>query len=343
MSENKKYFYLKLKDSFFSSEEMLVLESVPNGLVYQNIYLRMCLLSLKNDGALTFKNMLPYDLKMLATVLRVDIAQMKMALELFEQLKLVTKTDNEVLFMSDIQTLIGKSSTEAERIARYRKRIADSNNVTPMLPETDCTKSVQMLQSCTPEIEIEKEIKTEQEQNKACVPSFIKEPVDITNFQGFVKSCYFMINAHNQHAKKKIPISKDVFIFSTKEGRELVKIAQEESPEKLLNALENYLKVANSETWKKGFSFSAFCKNYVEYTDEFFDFSKYVDVPEYDDEVCEEFIKKMYRKNLDWFSVYLFNKNKKDWWQNGKPEGEAELKRLFEKWEKSDDEQGGEK
>ena len=89
--------------------------------------------------------------------------------------------------------------------------------------------------------------------------------------------------------------------------------------------------------------FSAFCKNYVEYTDEFFDFSKYVDVPEYDDEVCEEFIKKMYRKNLDWFSVYLFNKNKKDWWQNGKPEGEAELKRLFEKWEKSDDEQGGEK
>ena len=331
MSENKKYFYLKLKDCFFSSEEMMMLESLPDGLVYQNIYLRMCLLSLKNDGALTFKNMMPYDLQMLSTVIRIDIAKMKMAVELFEKLGLVTKTDNEVLFMSDIQALIGKSSTEAERIANYRKRIAG------------CTKSVQMLQDCTPKIEIEKEIKTEQEQNTACVPSFIKEPVDITNFQDFVKSCYCMINAHNKYAKKKIPISKDVFIFSTKEGRELVKIAQEESPEKLLNALENYLKVANSETWKKGFSFSSFCKNYVEYTDEFFDFSKYVDVPEYDDEECEEFIKKMYRKNLDWFSVYLFNKNKKDWWQNGKPEGEAELKRLFEKWEKLDDEQGGEK
>lgn len=145
MSENKKYFYLKLKDSFFSSEEMLVLESVPDGMIYQNIYLRMCLLSLKNEGALTFKNMLPYDLKMLATVLRVDIAQMKMALELFEQLGLVTKTDNEVLFMSDIQALIGQSSTEAERIAKYRKRIAG------------CTESVQMLQTCTPKIELEKE------------------------------------------------------------------------------------------------------------------------------------------------------------------------------------------
>ena len=151
MSENKKYFYLKLKDSFFSSEEMLILESLPDGLIYQNIYLRMCLLSLKNDGALTFKNMLPYDLKMLATVLRLDIAKVKLALEMFEQLGLVTKTDNEVLFMSDIQTLIGKSSTEADRIQRYRKRIAS------------CTEGVQMLQNCTPEIETEIELKTELE------------------------------------------------------------------------------------------------------------------------------------------------------------------------------------
>ena len=165
MSENKKYFYLKLKDNFFSSEEMLVLESVPDGMIYQNIYLRMCLLSLKNEGALTFKNMLPYDLKMLATVLRVDIAQMKMALEMFEQLGLVTKTDNEVLFMSDIQALIGQSSTEAERIARYRKRIAESNNVTEMLPDNECTKSVQMLQNCSPKIEIEKELKTEKKKD----------------------------------------------------------------------------------------------------------------------------------------------------------------------------------
>ena len=109
--------------------------------------------------------MLPYDLKMLATVLRVDIAQMKMALELFEQLGLVTKTDNEVLFMSDIQALIGQSSTEAERIARYRKRIADSNNVTEMLPDNECTKSVQMLQTCTPKIELEKELKTEKKKD----------------------------------------------------------------------------------------------------------------------------------------------------------------------------------
>jgi predicted phage replisome organizer len=153
MSENKKYFYLKLKDSFFSSEEMLMLESLPDGLIYQNIYLRMCLLSLKNEGALTFKNMIPYDLNMLSTVLRIDVAKMKLAIELFEKLGLVEKSDNEVLFMSDIQALIGKSSSEAERIASYRKRIAG------------CTKGVQMLQNCSPELEKEKELKKEQEKD----------------------------------------------------------------------------------------------------------------------------------------------------------------------------------
>ena len=207
MSENKKYFYLKLKDNFFASEEMLVLESVPDGMIYQNIYLRMCLLSLKNEGALTFKNMLPYDLKMLATVLRVDIAQMKMALELFEQLGLVTKTDNEVLFMSDIQALIGQSSTEAERIARYRKRIADSNNVTEKLPESECTKSVQMLQSCTPELEIELELKKEIELDKEIDKEIDKEETT-TRKKTFSKPSLEEIKEYCSERKNKVNAEK---------------------------------------------------------------------------------------------------------------------------------------
>ena len=154
MSENKKYFYLKLKDSFFSSEEMMMLENIPEGLVYQNIYLRLCLLSLKTEGALTFKNMIPYDARMLSTVLHIDLAKMEFAINTFVQLGLMVKTDSKTLFMSDIQSLIGKSSTEAERIANYRRKLQG------------CTKSVQMLQNCTPEIEIEIEIEKEIEKEK---------------------------------------------------------------------------------------------------------------------------------------------------------------------------------
>ena len=57
MAENKKYYYLKLKDTFFDSEEMKILESMDNGILYQNLYLKICLISLKSNGALLFKDM----------------------------------------------------------------------------------------------------------------------------------------------------------------------------------------------------------------------------------------------------------------------------------------------
>lgn len=323
MSENKKYFYLKLKDSFFSSEEMLVLESLPDGLIYQNIYLRMCLLSLKNDGALTFKNMLPYDLKMLATVLRIDIAKMKLALEMFEELGLVTKTDNEVLFMSDIQTLIGKSSTEAERIASYRKRIAG------------CTKSVQMLQTCTPELKTEKELKkdtdTQTETENECVPSYVqKEFIPKKEDVYIVGEMFNLLQAHNSSSPKhKIPISKGLFNFQCKEGRDILQLLKQDSPENILQALKNYLIVANMESWKTSFSFGAFCKSFTEYTPEFFDISKY-DKETDREQICDNFIKQM-EKEKD-FDTGTFWQNRADWLEKGRPQGAEYYKWQKEKW-----------
>ena len=34
MSENKKYYYMKLKENFFTSERMVVLETMPDGILY---------------------------------------------------------------------------------------------------------------------------------------------------------------------------------------------------------------------------------------------------------------------------------------------------------------------
>lgn len=233
MSENKKYFYLKLKDSFFSSEEMLMLESLPDGLVYQNIYLRMCLLSLKNDGALTFKNMLPYDLPMLSTVLHIDMAKMKMAIELFEKLGLVTKNDSEVLFMTDIQTLIGKSSTEAERIASYRKRISEGS-----------TKSVQMLQTCTPKIEIE--LKTELEKE---IKTETKTELDIEPSKTTKKK-------KSEKPKHKVGTYKNVLLT----GEEQQKLCEKLGMEKAKAVVDNYSELKEMKGYKYNSDYLAILK-----------------------------------------------------------------------------------
>lgn len=130
MSDNIKYYYLKLKDNFFDSEEMKILESQKNGVVYQNFYLKLCLLSLKSEGRLIFKDYLPYDEPMLSTVLRIDIDTVKTGLEIFIKMGLVEIMDSGLIFMTDIQSLIGTGSSEGDRKKSYRKQIEEYKKTT---------------------------------------------------------------------------------------------------------------------------------------------------------------------------------------------------------------------
>lgn len=52
MADNKKYYYLKLKENFFDSDSMVLLESMQDGILYSNILMKMYLKSLRNDGYL---------------------------------------------------------------------------------------------------------------------------------------------------------------------------------------------------------------------------------------------------------------------------------------------------
>ena len=54
MSDNKKYYYLRVKENFYDSDEMIILESMPDGFLYSNILIKLYLRSLKNNGKLMF-------------------------------------------------------------------------------------------------------------------------------------------------------------------------------------------------------------------------------------------------------------------------------------------------
>lgn len=123
MADNKKYYYLKLKENFFETEEMVLLESEENGMEYSLILLKMYLRSLKGDGKLMFRNLIPYTPETLAQVIRHDADTVKKAIAVFEELELIEKLDSGAIFMTDIQTFIGESSTEADRKRAYRARI----------------------------------------------------------------------------------------------------------------------------------------------------------------------------------------------------------------------------
>ena len=156
MAESKKYFFLKLKENFFDTDEMIILESMPDGYLYSNILLKLYLRSLKYDGRLMFNERIPFNSTMLAQVTRHNVGVIEKAMKVYQDLGLVEILDNGAIYMLDIQNFIGKSSTEADRIRDYRKIIEN---------EKGCTNVQHLYDKCTPEIEIEleKEIEIEKE------------------------------------------------------------------------------------------------------------------------------------------------------------------------------------
>lgn len=167
MADNKKYYYLKLKENFFDSDAMLLLESMPDGYIYSNILLKLYLRSLKNAGKLMFNDKIPYNPNMISTITRTSVGVVEKALSIFKELNLVEILDNGAIYMTDIQNFIGLSSTEGDRKREYRDKIEQEKKLT--VGQMSAQMSGQMSAECPdkhpPEIEIELEIKKELEIN----------------------------------------------------------------------------------------------------------------------------------------------------------------------------------
>ena len=148
MADNEKYYYIKLKDSYFEQDNIKVLESMKNGHIYSLIIIKLYLKASKTDGQLMMTQRIPYDpnnVNILANVIGHDVDHVKEAIRLGVELDLMRVIEGREIWMTEIQNMIGQSSTEADRIRSYRKKL-DAK----ALPES---KDVQMYDKCTPEIE----------------------------------------------------------------------------------------------------------------------------------------------------------------------------------------------
>ncbi|MFS5473496.1 phage replisome organizer N-terminal domain-containing protein [Streptococcus agalactiae] len=154
MADNKKYYYLKLKENFFESDEAIILESMPDGYIYSNILLKLYLRSLKNDGLLMFNNLIPYNAQMLATITRHQVGTIEKAIQIFRDLQLIEILDNGAIYMTNIQNFVGKSSSQADYMRNYREKKGGLTNVN------------QKSYICEPEIEKEKEKERELDKEK---------------------------------------------------------------------------------------------------------------------------------------------------------------------------------
>lgn len=181
MSDCKKYYYLKIKEDFFESEDIKILQNLDEGYLFSDILMKLYLKSLKNNGKLMFKEHIPYNPKMIATVTNHSVSIVEKALSIFKDMGLIEVLDNGAIFMLDIENFIGLSSSEGDRKRQYRRRIEEEKQ--KLLP------GGQKSDIHPPETETELELETELKQQHTEIEKILKTNFDNEDIEAIRKYC----------------------------------------------------------------------------------------------------------------------------------------------------------
>lgn len=189
--QNKRYYWLKLKNDFFEGDEINWLEEQENGAVYILFYLKLCLWSLRSDGVLmrrVGKMEIPYDTKKLADITGTPLPAAETAMALLTSAGLVEVQENGALFMPQMEDMTGSETERAAIMRKYRTpktekenhsedsdreiEVQSSNhNVITMLPEPNHNVITSLPETDhIVDTEIEKELESELESESETEP-----------------------------------------------------------------------------------------------------------------------------------------------------------------------------
>ena len=148
---NKRYYWLKLYDDFFSSLRIKKLRKLAGGDTYLAIYLKMQLLAMKSDGILKWSGLEDDFTSELALELDEEPENIKVTLAYLLSCGLAETDDSINYFFPFAVSNVGSESTGAQRVRDYRKKAKEE-----ALNETE-NNAVTPLLHCNAEKEIEKD------------------------------------------------------------------------------------------------------------------------------------------------------------------------------------------
>ena len=144
MSDNKRYYWIKLKTDFFNQETIDFMLSQKNGCEYVVLYQMLCLGSANSNGELTSKvgeMLVPYDVeKIVRDTKYFDFDTVSVALELFKRLGLIYEEKDKVLKISNFNEMVGSEVSSAKRVREFRERkkaLQGNTNVTQEIEYRD--------------------------------------------------------------------------------------------------------------------------------------------------------------------------------------------------------------
>lgn len=176
----KRYYWLKLPDDFFRQKPIKKLRRIAGGDTYTIIYLKMLLVSLKNEGKLFFDGVEENFTEEIALELDEEEENVKVTVQFLMAQGLLQLIDESEYELTECSRMVGSESASAERMRRLRDKKTSQCDigVTQQLHLSDVEKEIEIDKDKDKEIEpscSKAELKVETE--PAQVDVFIKLPL----------------------------------------------------------------------------------------------------------------------------------------------------------------------
>lgn len=150
MATGKRFYWMKLKENFMTSDTIDYFMSQPDGANYVVLYQMLCLKTINTNGRLSRQIgevVIKYDISKIQRDLKWFSADtIRVALNLYKAFGLVYEDVDGTLVLTDHRNLVGSETDAASRMRNVRSRKAD------VLPE-GVTQGEQTANIVTPEIE----------------------------------------------------------------------------------------------------------------------------------------------------------------------------------------------
>lgn len=180
MAEQKRFYWIKLKENFFDLETIDWLISQKNGCEYIVLYQKLCLLAANKGGNLQMivgEMLIPYDVNKIARDTKFAVDTVIVAMELFKRVGLIYEQENGVLHIPYVEEIVGSETSSAKRVREHRKRKALQCN-------SKSNNNVTQEKEYREKIKDKRVIELEAEENGANVPNYNDPDDQLTIFKG---------------------------------------------------------------------------------------------------------------------------------------------------------------
>ncbi len=120
--KEKRYYWLKLYDSFFDNKTSKFLRKLPDGDKILLIYLKLQLKLLKSEGVFVYEHLCENIAEEIALMIDEDVSIIKLLLAALEKTKTIEFLDENTFMLSEMQELIGSEGSSAARVRKYREK-----------------------------------------------------------------------------------------------------------------------------------------------------------------------------------------------------------------------------